>query len=242
MKPIGLEDISALRRVQQIFHDCYLVSSINALSRSENGKKILQNNIAKDGNNFRIRFQNINQNVEDFFVTENEINNLDVLDAFLNPVETAPKNPIITAIEIAMNKLLTKYPDKKPLSSRLCHCNEKFEYNKPSNFLEMFTGKKPLVINETSLRMSLKSKCKEALELMQRIGETGDNNSFVLGSGHNFIKGITNWHCYNIEKIDLKNNAAQIFDNKYQVELTMPLEDIIRKFKYITGYFDENLK
>lgn len=77
---------------------------------------------------------------------------------------------------------------------------------------------------------------------MQRIGETGDNNSFVLGSGHNFIKGITNWHCYNIEKIDLKNNTAQIFDNKYQVELTMPLEDIIRKFKYITGYFDENLK
>lgn len=66
MKPIGIEDILSLNRSQQVFHDCYLVSSINALSRSENGRKILQNNIAREGNNFRIRFQNVNQNVEDF--------------------------------------------------------------------------------------------------------------------------------------------------------------------------------
>ena len=90
--------------------------------------------------------------------------------------------------------------------------------------------------------MSLKSKRKEAMELLEKIGASGENNCFVIGSGHNFIKGITNWHCYNIEKVDLQNKTAQIFDNKYQVELTMPLEDIIRKFKYITGYFDENLK
>lgn len=243
MKPIGIEDILSLNRSQQVFHDCYLVSSINALSRSENGRKILQNNIAREGNNFRIRFQNVNQNVEDFFVTEIEIKDLTPMDKFLNPVESPPpRHPVIEAIEVAMNKLLSKYPDNKPLSSRLYGCHEKFEYNSPSNFLGIFTGKKPIVLNEKTLRMSLKSKRKEAMELLEKIGASGENNCFVIGSGHNFIKGITNWHCYNIEKVDLQNKTAQIFDNKYQVELTMPLEDIIRKFKYITGYFDENLK
>ena len=89
MKPIGIEDILSLNRSQQVFHDCYLVSSINALSRSENGRKILQNNIAREGNNFRIRFQNVNLNVEDFFVTEKEIKDLTPMDKFLNPVETS---------------------------------------------------------------------------------------------------------------------------------------------------------
>lgn len=243
MKPIGFDDINSLQRVRQIFHDCYLVTSLNALSRSKNGRKILQNNIAKDCDNYRVRFQNINDKVEDFFVNEKEIEDLTLVDKFLNPIELDfPKNPIISAVEIAMNKMLTKYPDKKPLSSRLFECSEKFEYNRPSNFLEWFTGKKPISINEASLRMSLRSKKKEAVELLEQIGETEDNNSFVIGSGHNFIKGITNWHCYTIEKIDLKNRTVTIFDNKYRDEIVMPFNDLIKKFKYITGFFDDSLK
>ena len=87
MKPIGFEDINSLQRVRQIFHDCYLVTSLNALSRSKNGRKILQNNIAKDCDNYRVRFQNINDKVEDFFVNEKEIEDLTLVDKFLNPIE-----------------------------------------------------------------------------------------------------------------------------------------------------------
>ncbi len=47
MKPINLSEIKSLQRVKQYFHDCYLVTSMNALSNTENGCKILQNNISR---------------------------------------------------------------------------------------------------------------------------------------------------------------------------------------------------
>lgn len=242
MKPINLNDIATLQRVKQHFHDCYLVTSINSLSNSENGRKILQNNILRDNNNFTIKFKNINGTPEDFFITKKEINDLTLCDKFFNPIELKePQNTIIKAIEVAMNKLLKKYPDKKNFTNRLYKTNEEFEYNNPSRFMEMFTGITPLNINENSIRMSLKSKRKEATELFQKIGNTPDT-SFVVGTGHHFIKGMTNWHCYTLEKVDTKNNTIQIFDNRFQESITLTFEEAIKKLKYITGYFNNNLK
>lgn len=242
MKPINLNEIKSLHRVKQHFHDCYLVTSINALSNSENGRKILQNNILKDGNNFNIRFNNVNGTTQDFFISEKELNDLTLCDCFLNPIvlET-PENPILKAIEIAMNKLLKKYPDKKSFANRLYKTNEEFEYNNPSRFMEMFTGISPLNINESGLRMSLKSKVNETKDLLGKIGEQ-QQSSFVAGTGHHFIKGLTNWHCYTLEKVNNKDNTIQIFDNRYQETITLSFNDFIKKLKYITGYFNENLK
>lgn len=242
MKPINLSEIKTLQRVKQHFHDCYLVTSINALSNTENGRKILQNNILREGNNFKIKFKNINGNSEDFFVTEREIDDLILCDSFFNPIEIdEPHNPIIKAIEIAMNKLLKKYPDKKSFANKLYKTNEKFEYNNPSRFMEMFTGIKPININENSIRMSLKSKSYAAKEILKEIGKN-ENSSFIAGTGHRFIKGLTNWHCYTLEKVDNKNSIMQIFDNRYQDIIIMTVEDAIRKLKYLTGYFNEDLK
>ena len=67
MKPINFEEIKSLQRVKQHFHDCYLVTSLNSLSNSENGRKILQNNILREDSNFKIKFKNVNGNQEDFF-------------------------------------------------------------------------------------------------------------------------------------------------------------------------------
>ena len=39
MKPINLSEIKSLQRVKQHFHDCYLVTSMNALSNTEMGVK-----------------------------------------------------------------------------------------------------------------------------------------------------------------------------------------------------------
>lgn len=242
MKPINLSEIKTLQRVKQHFHDCYLVTSINALSNTENGRKILQNNILREGNNFKIKFKNINGNSEDFFVTEREIDDLILCDSFFNPIEIdEPHNPIIKAIEIAMNKLLKKYPDKKSFANKLYKTNEKFEYNNPSRFMEMFTEIKPININENSIRMSLKSKSYAAKEILKEIGKN-ENSSFIAGTGHRFIKGLTNWHCYTLEKVDNKNSIMQIFDNRYQDIIIMTVEDAIRKLKYLTGYFNEDLK
>lgn len=109
MKPINLNEIKSLQRVKQHFHDCYLVTSMNALSNTENGCKTLQNNISREGNNFNIKFKNINGKSEDFFISEKEINDLTLCDQFLNPIIlTEPENPILKALEVAMNKLLKK--------------------------------------------------------------------------------------------------------------------------------------
>ncbi len=242
MRPINLNEIKSLHRVKQHFHDCYLVTSINALSNSKNGRKILQNNILKDGNNFNIRFNNVSGTTQDFFISEKELNDLTLCDYFLNPIvlET-PENPILKAIEIAMNKLLKKYPDKKSFANRLYKTNEEFEYNNPSRFMEMFTGISPLNINENGLRMSLKSKVNETKDLLGKIGEQ-QQSSFIAGTGHHFIKGLTNWHCYTLEKVNNKDNTIQIFDNRSQETITLSFNDFIKKLKYITGYFNENLK
>lgn len=242
MKPINLSEMKSLQRVKQHFHDCYLVTSMNALSNTENGRKILQENILREGNNFNIKFKNINGKSEDFFVSGKELNDLTLCDRFFNPIELKePHNPIIKAVEVAMNKLLKKYPDKKSFINRLYKTNEEFEYNNPSRFLEMFTGIKPININENGIRMSLKNKIDEAKEVLEKIGNE-KTNSFIAGTGHKFIKGITNWHCYTLENVNNANKIAQIFDNRYQEEITLSFDDFIKKIKYITGYFNEDLK
>lgn len=242
MKPINLSEMKSLQRAKQHFHDCYLVTSMNALSNTENGRKILQENILREGNNFNIKFKNINGKSEDFFVTEKELNDLTLCDRFFNPIELKePHNPILKAVEVAMNKLLKKYPDKKSFINRLYKTNEEFEYNNPSRFLEMFTGIKPININENGIRMSLKNKIDEAKEVLEKIGNE-KTNSFIAGTGHKFIKGITNWHCYTLENVNNANKTAKIFDNRYQEEITLSFDDFIKKIKYITGYFNEDLK
>ena len=242
MKPINLSEIKSLQRAKQHFHDCYLVTSMNALSNTENGRKILQENILREGNNFNIKFKNINGKSEDFFVSEKELNDLTLCDRFFNPIELKePHNPILKAVEVAMNKLLKKYPDKKSFINRLYKTNEEFEYNNPSRFLEMFTGIKPININENGIRMSLKNKIDEAKEVLEKIGNN-ETNSFIAGTGHKFIKGLTNWHCYTLENVNNANKTAKIFDNRYQEEITLSFDDFIKKIKYITGYFNEDLK
>lgn len=242
MKPINLSEMKSLQRVKQHFHDCYLVTSMNALSNTENGRKILQENILREGNNFNIKFKNINGKSEDFFVSEKELNDLTLCDRFFNPIELKePHNPILKAVEVAMNKLLKKYPDKKSFINRLYKTNEEFEYNNPSRFLEMFTGIKPININENGIRMSLKNKIDETKEVLEKIGNN-ETNSFIAGTGHKFIKGLTNWHCYTLENVNNANKTAKIFDNRYQEEITLSFDDFIKKIKYITGYFNEDLK
>ncbi len=242
MKPINLSEIKSLQRAKQHFHDCYLVTSMNALSNTENGRKILQENILREGNNFNIKFKNINGKSEDFFVSEKELNDLTLCDRFFNPIELKePHNPILKAVEVAMNKLLKKYPDKKSFINRLYKTNEEFEYNNPSRFLEMFTGIKPININENGIRMSLKNKIDETKEVLEKIGNN-ETNSFIAGTGHKFIKGLTNWHCYTLENVNNANKTAKIFDNRYQEEITLSFDDFIKKIKYITGYFNEDLK
>ncbi len=239
MKPIGIDEIQKLRYAIQYFQDCYLVSSVGALTRSPNGRKILAENIAHTNDGFRIKFRNINGENHDFFVTQKESDDLVYMDKYLNPVPiNNPHNPIIKAIEVAMNKLLDKYPSKKPFICRFPNCNEEFEFNKPSNFLEMFTGKKPIAINEGGIRLTLRSKVKESEDIFNRISEIPDN-SFVLGTSFGLHKGMSDNHCYSVKSVNNKN--IDVFDHRCQGGLRLTYAEAIKKFKFIVGYFDKDL-
>lgn len=241
MKPIGIFELQNLRHAVQHFQDCYLVSSIGALTQSGNGRKILMQNIAHTNDGFRIRFNNINGYGEDFFVTEKEMEALVYMDKFKNPIEIdQPHNPIIKAVEVAMNKLLGKYPSKKPWICRFPDCNEKFEFNKPSIFLEMFTGKLPIKINESSLMMNLKRKEETGRNILDSISERNDS-SFVAGTLMTFNKKLSDYHCYNIKSVNKETNEIELFDHRSRKIITLTYEEAIKYLKYIVGYFNKDL-
>ncbi len=242
MRPISDIEIQNLRYAVQHFQDCYLVSSIGALTNTNNGRRILTENISRTSDGFRIRFNNVYGKVEDYFATRKEMDSLIYMDEYLNPVKiTVPHNPIIKAIEVAMNKLIKKHPFKKPAICRIPSCHERFEFNKPSNFLEMFTGKKPVILNESNFNISLKSKHDEAIELFKILALHPDN-SFIAGSAMGFKKGIINNHCYTITYTDNQNKQIHLFDHRFLEVLTLGYDEVIRKLKFIVGYFNKDLK
>lgn len=276
MKVLTNNEIISLQRPIQHFCDCYLVSSIGALARSKNGKRILTKNIVHNDDGFRIRFQNVHSQKEDYFISKknleehptdryedtviSEFRNLNdekrefffskvnpakrsaLLDEYYNELlEKFKPNPIINALEIAMDRIIKKYPDTKPLVSKLAtfYGEERFEYNYPSNFLEMFTGKKPLILNERTVRMSLRKDKEKAIELFENI-DKADDFSMVAGTGL-FItpkKDLTSIHCYTVEGVNSENQYIQIFDCRKQESIKLTFDRAIRVLKFLTGYIN----
>lgn len=238
MRPLTLHEIIPLKKPVQHFSDCYLVSSIGALARSEGGRKILSSNIAHCKDGFRVRFQDVNGKRKDYFATAQEINDLVSLDKYYNEtVEKYKQNPIIKAIELGMDKLLKEHPDKKPFVSRLKTCQEKFEYNKPSNFMEMFTGRKPIVLNEDGLKMTLKKDKDKAVELFDKMDKSNDY-SFVVGTGIPARGGLTSVHCYTVSGVNSDKQYIELFDCRKQYCEWLSYDKAIRALKFVTGYFN----
>lgn len=241
MKPISPEQILGLRSAKQFFSDCYLVSSIHALTQTPNGRKILKQNISTDGSNFNVKFNNINEQAMDFFISAKKLEKLVLVDEFANEIMcNEPHNPIIKAIELTMNKIIQRYPEKKPLVCRLMKPMELFEYNKPSNFMEMFTGRKPIVLNEGGLKMSLKRHKEEAMQLFEQIDKANET-SFVAGTGIFCRYGLSDAHCYTVAGVNFENKYIEIIDKRSKKTLQVPFDIAIRGLKYLTGYFNSNL-
>lgn len=238
MRPITPKQIESLATAQQYFHDCYILSSLGILSRSKKGQKILQNNITTNGKDFNIKFLNVNGKTEDYFISSKEIHDL----KFRNSDDTLQEMhcPIIKSVELAVNKLIKNHPFKKPPIYRAMDTQQPFEYNKPSRFLELFTGQKPITLNESSLRMSLMSKLRDAGDLMMKIWEDKDS-TFMLGTGVHFGE-LPSWHCFDITKVDMPNNSFTVFDHRQNEELKFPILSGLIKFKFLTGFLGKDLK
>ena len=236
MKPITRHNILPLQTPIQHFNDCYLISSITALARSKTGQKVLSKNVSYNKNGFKVRFQKIDSNPRDYFVSKDEIQKLMKFDEFYNEINFhSEQNPIIKAIEIAMNKLIEEYPKKKPFVSKLVRSQEKFEYNKPSNFLEIFTGQKPITLNENSLRMNLQKDKDKAIELFEKIDKS-DDFSFIAGTGLWGNGSVSALHCLVIEGVNTENRYLQLYDSRVQNSLKLTFDKTIEIFKFLTGY------
>ena len=241
------QELDSFSLACQEFSDCYLVSSLEALSKSKKGREILSKNIEiapkQDdgfcglfGNIIKISFPNINGKKETFFVGAKEMDkNFDIY--------YHQKNKILFAVKMSMKKLIKKHFFKKPLISRLVPFTETFEYNKPSNFLEMFTGKKPIIIAESDVNFNLKKYKKDVFNLLKRMAQTKNSNySFVVGTGISGFGNIKSWHCLVVDKVDDANKMITLKNKRGNGKYTFSFDELIATFKYIVGYFDENLR
>ncbi len=238
MLPINRKQILTLRKAKQNFCDCYLVSSINALTRCKNGRKFLSQNIQRSGDNFCIRFNNVNGHPETYLVKQPECDELILRDKYLEPLElTVDNHPIIKAVEVAMNKLLKLHPDKKPFVCNIVDCQEKFEFNKVSNFLKMFTGIRPITINESGISYTMRKEADIARRMFSEISQR--EGSFVIGTGFslNPLKDLP--HCYTVTSI--RNGIINLYDCRRQTTNTKTYDEAISDMKYICGYFDNLL-
>lgn len=254
-------DIRSLRTALQEYSDCYLISSLEALSKSKEGRKILFQNIRKikiqiklkdycdditdsttgkinfDLNVFKIFFNNINNKKEAFTIGLKELNKY-------FGIYHKQKNHLVYAMKMAMQKLIEKHPTKKPLISRIANpFKMNFEYNKPSNFLRMFTGKEPIVVGESDINLNLKKYKDKIFPILEKMGATPkENYSFVVGTG---VKGYTktkSWHCLVIEHVNAKDRIVTVKNKRSNAKQSMSFDDFLKKFKYLVGYFNENLK
>lgn len=241
MKPIGLNDIQDLSRARQLFHDCYLVSSLNALARSTKGQKVLQKHIAHDERGYIVRFSKINNGAKDYFITQEFLERFSVADASGKHQRIPSEhNPILKAVELAMRKLVLENPFKKSILNRMVPGFEPFEYNNPSRFMEMFTGIKPTVINEKTPFMTLKHNKEEIYDTFSKIARDGDS-CFVLGTGFKRPTTFADWHCYTIKNVDAKHEKITLLEPRTHEQIGLPYEVAIQKFKFLVGYFGKDL-
>lgn len=242
--PITDKEILELQRTHQIFADCYLTSSLNAFCRTEKGRNLLKQNIQKStekGGGFKIHFPDIKSKPEDVFVTAKEISNLQLTDLLMNPIEHGFKeNDTQKAVEIAMDKLINKYPSLKSLICMYATCVESFEYNFPSLFMKIFTGEKPVVINEKTLQMTLKSKKDKVAELFKELDKSNGDFNFVAGTGFKFKSGFDDWHCFTVESVNAHLNTINLHNSRTCNTLTLDFDTFIKKFKYLVGYISKD--
>lgn len=257
--PAGSNIINQIKSSKQIFSDCYLTSSLEALTNSVNGKKIISNNVKYKNDIdvpkilysyhdepeqsilFKMKFPNVDNKAEEYNISPKDIFEILCKLLCLGPT---PERNVFIPFEAAMDKLIKEHFFKKPIVSRLITDNaHRFEYNKPSNFMRMFTGKEPIVLNENTVWMSLKKKSGKAFDLFEKMGNTPNNNySFVIGTGESIMGNHARWHCYTITNADNQTRRISIKEKRHNVQENVSYDEAIKAFKFIVGYFDDMLK
>lgn len=235
---ISDKDIASLETATQHVSDCYLMSTLETLSHTENGRKVLKQHIEKDDNNpnlINCYFYTKNGEKEKYSIPTNK-----AIKGY-EDLYSIQSNEIIRSLDISVSEYEKKHKSK-PWICRLSEIFKKykFENNLPSHFMETLTGVKPRTIAEQDFNWSLKKYKSEVMELFKQM-EQEKNHCFVIGTGQKKFGG-RRWHVYVIQDVDLKNNTITVKEKRKNEPQTMDIDTALKTFKYITGYFNSDLE
>ena len=231
------KEIDELKNAKQHFSDCYIMTTLETLSHTENGRNLLKSQIQHD--------DNVPNQINCYFYKKNGDKDVYSIptDTVLNGYEKVYKhqpNDIVRSIDISVNEYEKRYNTKHPLCKVGDTFKYQFEYNLPSNFMQMITGVKPRVIGETDFNVDLTKYSDEVMKLLERMAEEKEH-SFVISTGPKALDGHR-WHLYVIEDVDLENSTITVKEKRGNKPQTMSIEEALKTFKFIAGYFNSDLE
>ena len=235
--PISDNDIDNFEHAKQHFSDCYLMTTLETLSHTPNGRKVLKEQIQYDNGNpslINCYLYKSNGDKEKYSVPS------DTAIKGYEKLYKAQDNKIIRSVDVSVAEYEKKYK-AKPWVCRFTDSFKTyaFENNLPSHFMKVFTGVEPRVIAEKDFNLDLNGYRAEVMELFERMDKE-KNHSFVIGTGVKMLDGRT-WHVYILEDVDLENNTITVKEKRGNKLRVMSIDTALNTFKYIAGYFDSDL-
>ena len=234
---ISDKDIDNFKRSKQYFSDCYLMTTLETLSHTNNGRNILKEQIQYDDNNPKLincYLYNKKGIKEKYTIPTNA-----VIEGYEKLYKNQP-NEIIRSMDITVDMYENKHKSKPWICKIADTFNDySFEKNSPSHFMEVLTGIKPTIIAEQDLNFDLTRYKKQVMELFERMDKE-KQHSFVIGTGPKMLDGRS-WHVYILENVDLKNNTITVKEKRSNTPRTMNIDTALNTFKYIVGYFNSDL-
>jgi len=235
---ISDKDIDNFRYAKQHLSDCYLMSTLETLSHTQNGRQILKEQIQRDDNNPQLincYLYKKNGEKEKYTVPTNA-----VVKGYEKLYKLQP-DEIVRSMDISVGEYEKKYK-AKPWICRVSDTfkSYSFENNLPSHFMKTLTGVEPRVIGETDFNLDLSGYKEEVMELFKQMDKE-KKHSFVMGTGMKMLDGHT-WHVYVLEDVDLENNTITVKEKRGNKPREMSIDTALNTFKFIVGYFDSDLK
>lgn len=242
-------ELESMSNQTQKIANCYLDSTRAVLCASEKGREFLKKRIFVQTGNlddpaYKFVF-NVNGKDEPFRVERNDYYSkyYKIYDRYIEELLTGKLADIFNgmpniAMDIAVSKMVTKYPKEKEWFLRLykqpIYENLKCENNRPTKAFEWLTGQKPkIVISEDGLKDKLSNHKEEALNILKKLSELSPKNySFVAMTGSQKSTMIPKWHCVPI--IEVKDKV-QIVDKRTNRNFWFKPENFIERFKSIVG-------
>ena len=237
-KSISDKDIDSFKHAKQHFSDCYLMTTLETLSHTDNGRNIIKNQIHYDDNNSQIincYLYDVQGKLEKYSIPSNI-----VVDGYDKLYKEQP-NAIIRSVDISV----AEYENKHKAKPWICRISDNFktyafENNLPSHFMKVFTGIEPRIIAETDFNLDLSGYKHEVMDLFKRMDKE-KNHSFLIATGAKMLDG-RNWHVYVLEDVNLSDNTITVKEKRGNVPRKMNIDTALNTFKYIVGYFNDDLK